>query len=73
MRYLLFFVIFLFPLKSSLSQDSDLEKNNNEFISYDLKTALKSVVNNHKLIVATQKDVDAAKLRVKQARGGFFP
>ena len=74
MRYLLFFVIFLFPLKSSLSQDGDLEKNNNnEFISYDLKTALKSVVNNHKLIVATQKDVDAAKLRVKQARGGFFP
>ena len=42
MRYLLFFVIFLFPLKSSLSQDSDLEKNNNEFISYDLKTALKA-------------------------------
>ena len=72
MRYLLFFVIFLFPLKSSLSQDSDLEKNNNEFISYDLKTALKSVVNNHKLIVATQKDVDAAKLRVKQAEAVSF-
>ena len=40
---------------------------------YNLNSALKSVLNNHRLIKATQKDVDAAKLRVKQSKGGFFP
>ena len=47
------------------------ERNSVKF--YNLNSALKSVLNNHRLIKATQKDVDAAKLRVKQSKGGFFP
>ena len=39
----------------------------------ELCKTIKSVLNNHRLIKATQKDVDAAKLRVKQSKGGFFP
>ena len=30
-------------------------------------------MNNHKTILATKSDVEAAKLRVKQSKGGYFP
>ena len=42
-----------------------------EVIPYNLKAALKSVLNNHKTILATKSDIEAAKLRVKQSKGGF--
>tara|TARA_X000000368_G_scaffold417013_1_gene412278 strand:- start:697 stop:2019 length:1323 start_codon:yes stop_codon:yes gene_type:complete len=60
-------LIFCFFFNEIKSQ----ERNSVEF--YNLNSALKSVLNNHRLIKATQKDVDAAKLRVKQSKGGFFP
>ena len=44
-----------------------------EVIPYNLKAALKSVLNNHKTILATKNDIEAAKLRLKQSRGGYFP
>ena len=44
-----------------------------EVIPYNLKAALKSVLNNHKTILATKSDIEAAKLRLKQSRGGYFP
>ena len=30
-------------------------------------------MNNHKTILATKNDIEAAKLRVKQSKGGYFP
>ena len=30
-------------------------------------------MNNHKTILATKSDIEAAKLRVKQSKGGYFP
>ena len=44
-----------------------------EVVPYNLKAALKSVLNNHKTILATKSDIEAAKLRLKQSKGGYFP
>ena len=44
-----------------------------EIIPYNLEAALKTVLNNHKTILATKSDIKAAELRVKQSKGGFFP
>ncbi len=49
------------------------QDQNAEVIPYNLKAALKSVLNNHKTILATKSDIEAAKLRLKQSRGGYFP
>ena len=40
---------------------------------FNLKDSLNSVLKNHKTILATGTDIEAAKLRVKQSRGGYFP
>ena len=57
------FLIFLLVSFSSKSQDS----------SFDLKKSLQKVLRNHKTIVASKTDIEAAKLRVKQSKGGFYP
>ena len=49
------------------------QEEKEEVIPYNLKAALKSVLNNHKTILATKSDIEAAKLRLKQSRGGYFP
>ena len=49
------------------------QEEKDEVIPYNLKAALKSVLNNHKTILATKSDIEAAKLRLKQSRGGYFP
>lgn len=40
---------------------------------FNLKNSLNSVLKNHKTILATGTDIKAAKLRVRQSKGGFFP
>ena len=61
-------LIFLIGLGSFVSAQEE-----NEVVPYNLKAALKSVLNNHKTILATKSDIEAAKLRLKQSRGGYFP
>ena len=62
-------LIFLIGVGSFVSAQEEKD----EFIPYNLKAALKSVLNNHKTILATKSDIEAAKLRLKQSRGGYFP
>ena len=40
---------------------------------FNLIESLDDVLNNHKLIKATQIDIKASILRVKQAKGGYYP
>jgi len=68
-KFVIGFLIFLISVGSSVSAQEDKE----ELIPYNLKAALKSVLNNHKTILATKSDIEAAKLRLKQSRGGYFP
>ena len=63
-------ICFVFLCLGSLAVAQD---ETPEVIPYNLKAALKSVLNNHKTILATKSDVEAAKLRVKQSKGGYFP
>ena len=66
---LLLLVIFVLSFDSVLSQEN---QNTSPKIDYfNLGSALKSVLTNHKMIKATKNDVEAAKLRLKQSRGGF--
>ena len=63
------FFIFVFAVGSFATA----QEANDEIIPYNLKAALKSVLNNHKTILATKSDIEAAKLRLKQSKGGYFP
>ncbi len=69
MRIVFFIFVFVFG-NLSLAQEntpvSDIE-------FFNLDSALRSVLSSHKMIKATKNDVKAAKLRVKQSKGGFFP
>ena len=40
---------------------------------FDLVSALVKVLDTHKVIKASQTDVKASELRLKQARGGYYP
>ena len=53
--------------------NNSFSQENQEIVPYNLKAALKSVLNNHKTVLATKNDIKAAELRVKQSKGGFFP
>ncbi len=66
-KYFLNILILFLIWNNSFSQE------NQEIVPYNLKAALKSVLNNHKTVLATKNDIKAAKLRVKQSKGGFFP
>ena len=63
------FLILIFSLFSFKVSSQEISNA----IPYNLEAALKSVIANHKTILATKNDVNAAKLRVKQSRGGYFP
>ena len=71
MNIILSFLLFFYPL-FTIAQESE-NQGANPVTFFDLKSSLKGVLNNHKMIKATQNDIKAAKLRVKQAKGGFFP
>ena len=61
-------IIIIFLLSTSVCS-----QENQDIVPYNLKAALKSVLNNHKTILATKNDIKAAELRVKQSKGGYFP
>ncbi len=63
-----FFIFFLSLFAFNVSS-----QDNPNVIPYNLEAALKSVLANHKTVLATKNDINAAKLRVKQSRGGYFP
>ena len=67
-RYLAIFV-FLFA-NFTFAQDKEPSLVSEKF---DLIDSLNNVLNNHKLIKATQIDIKASVLRVKQAKGGYYP
>ena len=67
MRYIVFLVFLIFKSGFSLAQDEISQE------SFDLKSSLESVLSNHKLIEASKIDSKAAKLRLKQAKGAYFP
>ncbi len=67
MKYILVIALFLSLKNNSFSQETTDQQ------SFDLKGSLESVIKNHKLISASKIDSKAAKLRLKQAKGGYFP
>ena len=67
-RYLAIFV-FLFA-NFTFAQDKDTPLVSEKF---NLIDSLDDVLNNHKLIKATQIEIKASILRVKQAKGGYYP
>ena len=67
------FVIACFVFLIGVGSFLSAQEVKDEVIPYNLKAALKSVLNNHKTILATKSDIEAAKLRLKQSRGGYFP
>ena len=67
-KYLAIFV-FLFA-NFTFAQDKEPSLVSEKF---DLIESLNDVLNNHKLIKATQIDIKASILRVKQAKGGYYP
>ena len=67
MRHLIIFVSIIFVFKPIFSQDSRTNSN------FDLIGSLELVLKNHKLIEASQIDSKAAKLRLKQSKGAYYP
>ena len=65
-------ILFIFVLNFSPAGSQENQNNAPEIEYFNLDSALKSVLRNHKMIKATKNDVEAAKLRLKQSRGGFF-
>ena len=46
---------------------------NSQEKSFNLKQSIDKVLRNHKTILATKTDIEAAKFRIKQSKGGYFP
>ena len=67
MRHLIIFVSIIFVFKPIFSQDSRTNSN------FDLIGSLELVLKNHKLIEASQIDSKAAKFRLKQSKGAYYP
>ena len=67
------FVLACFVFLISVGSFVPAQEVKDEVIPYNLEAALKSVLNNHKTILATKIDIEAAKLRLKQSRGGYYP
>jgi len=62
-KIFLFFISFVF-CNYSFSQDNG---------AFDLRSSLESVLENHRVIKASGIDIKAAELRLKQAKGGYYP
>ena len=73
MNILLSLILFFIPIYGLSQEAKPNNERTNEVTFFDIKSSLKGVLNNHKMITATKNDIEAAKFRVKQARGGFFP
>ena len=72
MNILLSLLLFFIPIYGLSQEAKPNNERTNEVTFFDIKSSLKGVLNNHKMITATKNDIEAAKFRVKQARGGFF-
>ena len=64
------FLIFIFLFFWSFQINCNEKQIFNDF---DLLNALQNVLDNHKLIKASNIDIKAAKFRLKQSKGGYFP
>ena len=67
-RYLVVFALLISNF--AFGQDNQPSLASEKFSLID---SLNDVLNNHKLIKATQIDIKASILRVKQAKGGYYP
>ncbi len=67
MKYIFVILLIISFKNHTFSQDMADDK------LFDLRGSLESVIKNHKIISASQIDSKAAKLRLKQAKGGYFP
>ena len=67
-RYLAVFALLISNF--AFAQDNQPSLASEKFSLID---SLNDVLNNHKLIKATQIDIKASILRVKQAKGGYYP
>ena len=67
-RYLAIFVFLFANFTFAQDKEPSLVSEN-----FNLIDSLNDVLNNHKLIKATQIDIKASILRVKQAKGGYYP
>ena len=67
-RYLAIFVFLFANFTFAQDKEPSLVTEN-----FNLIDSLNDVLNNHKLIKATQIDIKASILRVKQAKGGYYP
>ena len=70
MNIIFSFLLFLCPL-FTIAQESE-NQGVNPVTFFDLKSSLKGVLSNHKMIKATQNDIKAAKLRVSKLKVVFF-
>ncbi len=60
------FIFFVLIFTDVLAQEDNVS-------SFDLLKSLNNVLDNHKVIKASRIDINASKLRLKQARGGYYP
>ena len=67
-RYIAIFVLLFANFAFAQDNDSALVSE-----KFSLIESLNDVLNSHKLIMATQIDIKASILRVKQAKGGYYP
>ena len=72
MNILLSLILFFIPIYGLSQEAKPNNERTNEVTFFDIKSSLKGVLNNHKMITATKNDIEAAKFRVKQAREVFF-
>ena len=64
-----FLILSIFIICNAITINSYSQDNS----AFDLKSSLESVLKNHKVIKASGIDIKAAELRLKQAKGGYYP
>ncbi len=67
MKHLITLAFIFFVFKPISSQDLNTNSD------FDLVSSLELVLKNHKLIEASKIDSKAAKFRVKQSKGAYYP
>ncbi len=65
-KFLFFIFLFCWSFKINCNENQIFEE-------FDLPSALQNVLDNHKLVKASTIDIKAAKFRLKQSKGGYFP
>ena len=65
-KFLLFIFLFFWSFQIKCDEKQIVEE-------FDLLSALQNVLDNHKLVKASNIDINAAQFRLKQSKGGYFP